>query len=81
MTLIFLFAIDEEKRLVLADGAADGAAELVQVELLDGVGKVAFGIESRYCAKTRTESREIRWTRTLVVTSTVGPARVPYSAE
>ena len=33
MALIFLFAIDEEKGLVLANGAADGTAELVQVEL------------------------------------------------
>ena len=43
--LIFLFAIDEEKGLVLSNGSADGAAKLVQVELFAGGGEVALGIE------------------------------------
>jgi hypothetical protein len=33
VALIFLLAIDEEEGLVLANGPADGAAKLVQVEL------------------------------------------------
>jgi hypothetical protein len=45
VALIFLFAIDEEKHLVLANGSANGAAKLVQVEFFRGGGKVALGIE------------------------------------
>ena len=45
VALIFLFAIDEEKDLVLANGSADGASKLVQVELFRGGGKVALGIK------------------------------------
>ena len=45
MALIFLLAIDKEKRLVPRNRAAHRAAKLVQVELLRGVGKVALGIE------------------------------------
>jgi hypothetical protein len=39
VALIFLFAIDEEEGLVLVNGAADGAAKLVQVELFGVVAK------------------------------------------
>ncbi len=49
--LIFLFAIDEEEGLVLLNGAANSTAKLVQVELFDGVGKVALGIESLIAQK------------------------------
>ena len=45
MELIFLFAVNEEKCLVLADGSADRTPKLVQVELFDRVGKVALGIK------------------------------------
>ena len=65
MELIFLFAVDEEEGLVLPDRAADGAAELVQVELLDGVGEVALGIEM-CCGRTRRASRESYWFRILM---------------
>ena len=40
-----MFAIDEEKGLVLSDGTANGAAKIVQVELLPRGGEVAVGIE------------------------------------
>jgi hypothetical protein len=39
LALILLFAIDEEKGLVLANGAAERAAKLVQIELRGGVSK------------------------------------------
>ena len=45
MELIFLFAIEEEKGLVLSNGAADRAAKMVQVELFRRGGKVALGIK------------------------------------
>jgi hypothetical protein len=44
MELIFLLAIDKQKRLVLLDRPAHRPAKLVQVELFRGGGKVALGI-------------------------------------
>ncbi len=45
LALEFLFAIDEEEGFVFDDGAADGAAELVQVELGGCLRKVVPGIQ------------------------------------
>ena len=63
--LIFLFAIDEEKGLVLLNGAADGAAKLVQVELFRGGGEVALGIERGIAHEIRRGCRESCWSRIL----------------
>src|SRR5580658_1060470 len=45
MKLILLLAIDEEEGFVLANRAADGTAELVQIELFWRGGEEALGIE------------------------------------
>src|SRR5271156_2776775 len=51
MELILLFAIHKEKELVLQNWSADGASEIIQVELFYGAGKVALRIETRVAHK------------------------------
>ena len=80
MKLIFLLTVDEEEGFVFADGSAEGAAKLVQVELFGVVSEVALGIE-RGVAQELEQAAVKVVVPDLVVTNTVGPARVPNSAE
>jgi hypothetical protein len=45
--LIFLFAIDKEKRFVLLDGAANGTTELVQVKFFRRLSEEALSVKVR----------------------------------
>ena len=45
MALEFLLPVDKEEGLVLANGAADSTAKLIQIEFLSGSSEEAFGIK------------------------------------
>ena len=82
VALIFLFATSTNKKgLVLANRSADRAAKLIEVEFFHGAGEVALGVEIGVAHKFQRATRECSLVPDLVVTSTVGPALVPYSAE
>jgi len=59
VALILLFSIDEEEGFVLANGAADGAAELIQIELFGGGGEEAFGVERGVAEEFKERAMEI----------------------
>ena len=78
--LIFLFVIDEEEDLVLLDWAAERCAELIEIEFLGVGGEEAARIQIGVAEELEEASMELSLPD-LVVTRTVGPPRVPHSAE
>ncbi len=81
VALVLLLVVGEEECLVFANRAADRAAELIQIELFGVGSEEAARVQVRIAKKLEHRSRGIDCRPILVVTRTVGPARVPHSAE
>ena len=78
--LILLLKIGKEESLIFLDRTAQRSPELIQIEFFGRAGKETPRIEIGIAEELEHRSLELS-VPVLVVTSTVGPARVPHSAE
>ena len=80
MPLVLFLVIGEKKHFVFLDRSTERGSELIEIEFFGGGGEKAACVQIRIAEKLEEASVELIGT-ILVVTKTVGPPRVPNSAE